>query len=339
VTAFPSFSAPAWHIAAGIALGIGGLAVLWYLAGPLAVLLLGITLAEALSPIVDRLERWMSRQTAVIVTYIAIAGVAVLLGWIIVPPLVSQTQTLVQAVPGALQHARQWVDRWIPGQSRQVAGSASSAVSAALVQAVSLSTQLFSGALAALLIVFFSIYWLMEQPGIHRFALSLTPANRRTDVADILHEMGLATGGYVRGAVIDGAIMALVAWICLLVIGLDYAITLAALTFVAEFVPYLGPFVVGITAVAVGLGQSTTKAVLALLVYTALQEIEGHIVTPNVMRTQTNLPPTIVLFAVFAGTAVGGPLGLIAAIPFAAAVRVLFIRMFVPAIRDKQRIA
>lgn len=71
-------SAPVRRIALGIALGIGGVAVVWYLARPLAILLLGITLAEALSPIVDWGCRWMSRRTDVIVTYVVILGVLVL---------------------------------------------------------------------------------------------------------------------------------------------------------------------------------------------------------------------------------------------------------------------
>ena len=95
-------------------------------------------------------------------------------------------------------------------------------------------------------------------------------------MAGVLSEMGLATGGYVRGLVLDGAIMAAIAWVGLLAIGLDHALTLAALTFVAEFVPYLGPFMVGAVAVGVGLGQSTTTAVLAAVVYTALQEKIGR---------------------------------------------------------------
>ena len=72
---------------------------------------------------------------------------------------------------------------------------------------------------------------------------------------------------------------------------------------------------------------------VVLLIYVAIQQIEGHLVTPNVMRTQTDVRPASVIVALTVGYTLGGLLGALAAIPIFAAARVLVLRVLVPSIR------
>lgn len=144
-------------------------------------------------------------------------------------------------------------------------------------------------------------------------------------------------GGYLRGAAINGVIIGILTWIALVGVGLDYALPLAGLAAVGELVPYVGPLLAAIPGIAVGILESPTQAVTVAIVYLVLQQIEGHLVTPLVMRGQTHAPPGLVVFSLAAGFTVLGVLGALTAIPIAAALRLLVLRVAAPRLRLSAR--
>jgi predicted PurR-regulated permease PerM len=186
----------------------------------------------------------------------------------------------------------------------------------------------------ALVVTFLSLYLLIAGPGLKRFALSLTPVRGRPRTSRVLARMGHAMGGYVRGAAISGALVALLTWVALAIVGLEYRRVLAALAFFGEFVPYLGPMLAAAPALVVAMSESTGTAIAVALVYLGLQQVESYIIAPNVMKTQTQVPPSLVIFALVAGFSIGGLVGALAALPLFAAGRVLLLAV-APAIRQR----
>jgi putative heme transporter len=322
-------------IAAAIALGFGALAIVWLFARPLGIMVLAITLAEALSPIVDRLHAKMPRGAAILIVYAALAAIALVIAWLIVPTLVGEAQQLVRAAPDYLAHAQTWIARWDQKTGGELSNTASSALRGLGSRLVSIPLSVATATFAIFVIVFLSIYWLLGQPHLHRFTVSLFPADRQERVAHVLGAVGSAIGGYVRGVAIDAAIVGGIAWVALLLAGIQFPLVLGVITMVGELVPYVGPTFSGAAAVGVALLQSPQKAVIAFVLYVALVQLEGHIIAPNIMRSQTDLSPVLVLFAFFAGAAIGGLLGAIVAIPFAAGTQVIVLEILVPAVKRR----
>ena len=182
-------------------------------------------------------------------------------------------------------------------------------------------------------VLFLSAYWLIGAPSLRRFVLSLFPTHRRRAVGSILHDTGQAMGGYVRGTAINAAVMGVLAWVGLELIGVDYALALGVVTMLGEPIPVIGPILAAVPVVAVALLQSPATALLALLLYTVLPQFEAQVLMPTIMRRQTDVPQTFVLLAVIAGGAVVGMVGVLAAIPFAAGARVVVLQAVVPALR------
>jgi predicted PurR-regulated permease PerM len=118
-----------------------------------------------------------------------------------------------------------------------------------------------------------------------------------------------------------------------MVLGRPFAAPLAVLAALGELVPYLGPLLAAAPAVALALLDSPQQALLVALLYVAIQQIEGHLVTPLVMQSQTDISPGTVLFAVVAGWSIAGIVGAIAAVPVCAAIRVLVLGVLVPRVR------
>jgi predicted PurR-regulated permease PerM len=326
-------------------LALGLLALIPRIARPIALLLVAITLAESVSPIVSALEKRMSRTAAVTIVYLVLAGLMVLLGMLVFPPLVAESRELLQRLPTMLERAQAWLEeRNRFGPLRM--GSALDALPSWIgSHAVSLPLSFVTTLLEVMFVVFLSIYWLVGAPGLQRFMLSLFPRRLRDRASDVSAHIGRSMGGYVRGIVINGAIMGALAWVGLTLADVPYALVLAVLTMLGELVPIVGPIVVGIVVVLLSLTDSLTKAVIALVLYTALNQLEGHILTPNIMRSQTQLPQTLVLFAIVVGGALGGLLGIVVAIPVAAALRVLVVDVLAPAERrwaaaeDRKKVA
>lgn len=315
-------------LAAALALGLLAFILLREAARPIALLILAVALAEALSPIVDWLARRLgSRTAAVTLVYLVLAALVGLLVWAVVPPLVAQTQQLVAQLPALAEGVRSTLEQTPWRDQIHLQPIVSKLVSLLGGFALSVPTRIFSAGVDALVVVFLSVYWLIGSHHIAAFTLSLLPAESRDRYADVAAEAGQAMGGYVRGVAINSAIMGVLSWFGLMLIGVLYPVPLGVLTAMGEAVPVVGPIVVGAIVAMLALTQSLTKALIALAFFTGLTQLEGHVLTPNIMHRQTEIPQTLVLFAIIVGAALGGVLGILVSIPIAAATRVLVVRL------------
>ena len=318
---------------AALALALGLLAAIWFLARPLALLLAAIVLAEALRPIVNALDRWLPRTLAIVLTYLALLLVLGVVVWLIVPALIGEAWWLLGNTPGMIDEMRLWLEDWLVISTEQVANTLLSYVNQLVGILLSLPLLLVSVAAEALLVFVISIYWLIGSPRLNRFVLSLIPLERQARVTTVLGRIGHSMGGYVRGVAINAVIVSTLTYTGLLMIGLEYALVLALLAGFSEIIPVLGPAIAAVPAVGIGLLDSPTKAIIVLVFYILLQQFEGNVLMPRVMQEQTNIPPVLGLFALTAGAGLGGILGALIALPTAGAIRVLAVDVLAPAVR------
>lgn len=314
-------------------LGFGILLGVRTIARPIGFLVIAIAIAEALRPVVERLERRIPRSAAISLVYLIVGGGFGVLAWIVVPVLITQGQELLLRAPELIERIEA-VGRNNGAAFGSGLSNAVDATSRRLGEIVlGLPLKVFGALINIVVVVFLSVYWLVGSDALEKFTMSLLPPRRHDETRAVLREAGQAMGGYVRGAAINALAMGTLAYIALTLIGVNYALALSILTMLAEPIPIIGPIVAAVPVVAVALLQSPKLALMALGVYVVLQQLESQLLTPNIMRSQTDMPQTVVLFAVMAGAATGGLLGVIAAVPLAAALRVLMIRAVVPIVR------
>ncbi len=317
-------------LALAIALGLGAIWSLPYLARPLELLVIAVTLAEALAPFVAWLSRRMRRMLAVALVFVALALVAAGIGWVVIPALVLQAQGLVARAPELLAEGTRYMhtfDRLTGGSLEGLVAALPARIGRFLV---ALPMSLLKTLFDALLVVFLSVYWLAAAPRIKGFALSLVRPRQRAHAALVMHEMGRNMGGYVRGTVINAGIMGALAWIGLTLIGVPFAVVLGVLTMLGEMVPIVGSVTVGVIVALIALTKSVGLALGAVALFTGLIQLEGHVLTPNIMARQTNVPQTLVLFAIVVGGGAGGLLGIVVSVPIAAAFRVFVLEVLAP---------
>ncbi|HEX6385279.1 MAG TPA: AI-2E family transporter [Anaerolineae bacterium] len=333
-------SQPWWQLtlagASALILGIGFLWALMLFAWPLALLILGLSIATALVPVVGWLENWLPRTVSILIVYLILLLILVAIGWIVFPPLVNQVQDAAERLPQLIGQARERLTQFTPWQSLndiplvETVSSQLAEVSSTLVM---LPLRFFSSLFDLVVVIFISLYSLIVAPQARQFALSLFPAGRRPRVDNVLGEMSQAMGGYIRGVVIDSFIVGILTYIGLVIIGVDFALVLAIMAGLMEIIPFVGPVIAGIAIVLVALLQSPTTALITLVFVVILQQIESNILVPNIMHSQTEISPLLTILALVAGHSIGGLLGALIAIPLAAALRVFIREVVAPSIR------
>jgi predicted PurR-regulated permease PerM len=324
-----------WVTALGAALilGLGSLAMFNILARPLALLILGITIALALTPVVQWLNERIPRLLAIILVYLLLLIIAAMLIWIVLPTLIDQAQQVASNAPALLERAQQFIGRTGYLDEFNIQDTLISQIGNMASILISLPVAIASSLFNIAIVLFISLYWLMIIPRLHQFFLSLFKHERRDRVSEILSEMGSAMGGYVRGSVLNGLIVGVLSYIGYLVIGVNFPVVLAVLAGLFELIPGAGPLIAGSVAVLIALLESPTTGLITLVFILVMQQLENHILVPNIMRSQTELSSLLVIFALIAGAAVGGLLGALVAIPLVGVLRVLVVEVIAPGIR------
>jgi predicted PurR-regulated permease PerM len=335
--AVPLFQPGRWWwlasaIAVGIFLGLGSLELLSLLAEVLGVIFLGATLAAALSPIVEWLAHFLPRVVSVILVYVVIIAIIMGLGWIVLPRLWGEAREAGVEVPALIEQAQGWMEQ-VVGEDVGATGLLSTLASNAGTALTTIPNAVISIASALLVALFISFYWLILQRDIKDSFLSLFPEPRRQQMQDVLAQGASSMGGYLRGVMIDSAILAVAAYAGLSLIGVEYALVLAVLVGLLEIVPMIGATLSFFIVSAFAFLQGTTTGLYTAGLMFVLQQIENEVLAPYVMSSQTDASPLLILIAVFTGGAIGGFIGVLIAIPLAAFLQVLFREMLAPAFR------
>jgi predicted PurR-regulated permease PerM len=317
-----------------LALSLALLWLAWMFARPLALLAAAVILANALEPVVDALMRWMRRTFAIATISVALVALIAVAGAVIVPTVVSQVDDVAQTLPRLVERGRQLAEQWVPwtgglgGALVEPSRNGGSSVTA-------LPLAIVSSAFEVVLVVFLALYWLAAMPTLRSFLVSLIPPQRVEQTRSVLEEIGETMGGYVRGVLIEALLIGTIVFVGLWLLGVQYPLALAVLAGVGEFLPYVGPILAAAPAVLLALLESPGLALLVVGFYVALQLVEGYLLFPLVVGSQSEIPPLLIILGLLAGGAVGGVLGALVAIPLAGALRIVMLRVIAPEIRRR----
>jgi predicted PurR-regulated permease PerM len=306
------------HQVLAVALAAGLAYLAWVLKDVLIVLFIGYILAAALRPAVDWLERHLvPRVIAILILYVVFFAA---LGWLFassLPQFVAQTQSFGARLTELSHQLTRQIPFFGPDQLANLVAYLQQ--QAAQVAAASLAVVV--GLVSSVII---SIYLLYDWHRIHKRG----EGQASRTLLDAAHDSELALGAWVRGQVILSAAVGILSFFALIALGVEFAPVLAVLAFIFEFVPYAGPFLGGAPAVLIALNQSSTTALLVIIAYTVIQQIEAHVLVPLIMRRAVNLHPVIVIAVMLTGLEILGLPGVLLAVPVAVVVRVGWARFW-----------
>ncbi len=170
-----------------------------------------------------------------------------------------------------------------------------------------------------------ALYLLIDLPQLQRDMVNLFPGSQRDEVADLGSKIGQTVGGFFRGQLFVAIIVGVMSAIGFRIIGLPFWLVIASIAGLTNLIPLVGPFIggglgflIGTVTNGVGLGL---KAVLVAVV---VQQIDNHIISPNVMKRTVQLHPATVMLSILAGATIGGFWGVLLGVPAVAVAKLLF---------------
>ncbi|AVT39898.1 AI-2E family transporter [Plantactinospora sp. BB1] len=280
-------------------------------------------LAGLLDPVASRLRRYRFPPAlaalATVLLLLALLGGAVLLVWRLTA---DQFSDLAQQLDQGLERTRDFVTGTLPISEQQLDRLTRQAVTGVQRSApdpVSGAATLAEAAGALLLVLVLLFFLLKDGRPMWRWVLGRVAEPSRPRVAAAGRAGWHTLGAYTRGTMMIAAIDAIGIGIALVLLRVPLALPLAVITFLGGFVPIIGATVAGSIAVLVALAaKGPTTALLVLAAVIAVQQTEGNLLEPLIMKRQVRLHPVVVLLVVTAGTLLGGIVGAFVAVPIAA---------------------
>ena len=169
-----------------------------------------------------------------------------------------------------------------------------------------------------------ALYVLIDLEKYREQALELTPPQHREEFAFVGAEVLASLGSFVRGQLLVAFIVGVASSIGMWAIDLPFWLLIGMLAGILNLISFLGPVVGGALAAVVGLlNGDVTQSVWAVVIFTLIQQVDNHVITPLVQRTRVKLSPFVIVLALIIGGSLAGLLGVLIAVPVTAAVRII----------------
>lgn len=336
----------------------GGLVAFWLLrtlGTLLAPFVLAFVLAFILDPLVDRLERWrLPRPVAV--GSLALPGLGLLALFIFwgVPALAQQAGVLIRHAPEALAHIADWIERLRTGQlslplvpEQVVADQLRSLSPDRVIQFLQAQQQAIvrhaweavlgvgRGFASVLTVVGYIVltpvltfYLLRDYDLLIERVAALVPRSSRRAVGSFFTEYETLLARYLRGQLMEAALVGILTWLGLWVLGFPYAGLVGTVAGVFNMVPYLGLAVSLVPAIIIALlsGNVLVSLLKVVVVFVVVQALDGSVTGPKIVGGAIGLHPVWVILALALGGAFFGFVGLLIAMPAAILFKLLLHR-------------
>lgn len=298
-----------------------------------AILFFAVVLASAISPAVDWFQiKKVPRIVGILLIYLALLGVIVLVLSLLIPAIINQSQELfanfpsyIDSLTSGFQSVKYYTNRY--GLVEDVELTLQS-VTQFLTRGrgedvFSLLSNIVGGVVSFLIILVITFYMVIQDTSLKKTFRFLAPPRYQPYLTQLFHRIQKKIGWWLRGQLILSCIIGFLCYIGLLVLQVPYALVLALIAGLFEFVPYAGPVLAAIPAIIIGFTVSPLLALFVLVLYIVIQQVENNILVPKVMQKVIGLNPLISISALLIGATVGGVLGAILAIPVATALSVV----------------
>lgn len=294
------------------------------------VILTAVVIASAIEPAARRLESWrIPRVPAVILIYAMVAGVLAGIFYFFLPPLLEDVSNIVARAPefyNSLQLEGLLGDL---GGTAQASQFTLSDVLARIQQAVSgdsggvfgTLSKIFGGVLSFVLIITISFYLAVQKNGISSFLRLVTPVQYEKYIIDLWQRSQRKIGRWLQGQIILMLIVGVLTYLGLTILGIRNALLLGIIAAFFEIIPLFGPILSAIPAIAIGLlDGGLTLGLMVAGLFVIIQQFENNLIHPLVVTKVVGVSPIIVIVALVVGGTLAGFLGVLLAVPMAAAI-------------------
>lgn len=309
-----------------------GAAFLYLIRDIIVLTFLAIVVSASLSPLIKWFQRKkLPRAGAVVLVYMSMLLVIGLLIALVIPPFINQIGQFVDNFPSYVdklaQMGRYFDAHYFNFDQDAFLKNIEDSFSSSFSGIFSTTIGFFSGLISFIVFFFLSLYMSLEENGVEKFLVSVTPKQYEEYVVTIAERTQKKISHWLVGQLVLMITVFVMYFIGLTLLGVPYALVLSILGGVLEIIPYVGPIIAAIPAVIMAMLVSPLLGLSTLVFYTLAHQIESHAITPQVMKRAVGVNPVAVILSLLIGAKLGGLLGIILAVP-AAAVLGIFVEDF-----------
>lgn len=346
VAAVPRTVVPRW---VQLALLPISLLALWGIAEAagkvLAIFIVASLIGLILNPAVSFLQRWLPRGLAVLAVYLAFFLTLAGIGLLLANPVSNQVQVFAHKVPQLIreaEHALIELQRFLHkaglhvkliGQGKTALQTLREKLEKSAGSLVSFGGGLLTeaaGAIVDLVLVFvLSVYMLIYGERIGKLVRHAMPKGQGGKDDDYPYLVQRAVSRYVGGQLLFSIVMGATAGLALYIYGVlgifpegrTYAVAFGAFLGFMELIPYIGPILGALPPILVALFTEPVTAVWVTLLFIGIQQLEGHVVAPQIFGHTLRINPLLVIFGLLFGEQIYGLIGALLALPILAVLR------------------
>jgi predicted PurR-regulated permease PerM len=296
-------------------------------------ILVQVIIALFVAVSLDPAVRWLINRgvrRSVAVTIIFVLTLLLLAGfvWSITPPLVRQASELAAQVPDYLRELpekskayREIADRY--GLTQRLTEYAQQLPGKIGADAIGFLSRFLGAVLNVLLVTVLTIYFMLDLPRLRRGLVRLFPRSQRPRVAQAVNVVVDKVGGYMIGNLIISFFAGASAFVCLLLVGVPFALPLALFVAITDLIPLVGATIAAVLVGIVTLFADFPADTIAWAIWAVIyQQIENTVIQPQIQRRAVDVHPLVVLVSVLCGSTLFGIAGALMAIPVAASLQI-----------------
>lgn len=308
------------------------LAFLFYIRDILMIVFIALILSSAINPWVDWFQaKRIPRFLAILFIYAVAFGAIFFSAYLIVGPLSIELKNFSADFPGYWnQLSAGWQKFSIFSQQHGLENNINDAITSIEASLTATAGNFFGGIVAFLggifstiIILIITYYLSLYDQRMKRRLRMLFPAKYQPYFTHLVARMQDKIGLWLRGQLVLGLIIFLMALIGLSLLGVKYVWVLALLSGISEIIPYFGPIIGGGPAVFIAFTQSPALGLATLVLFFFIHQSENYLIVPKVMQKAVGLNPVIIIVAMLIGAQVAGIFGIILAVPVATALNIL----------------
>jgi predicted PurR-regulated permease PerM len=286
-------------------------------------------------------DKGFSRIISILIVYAVLLVILVVFLSNIIPRISEEFNNFVQNIPMIMGNIENMINRSIeyiePNLSPKYREILNQSIDRFIEQtqqytyrAISYSFEiagkLISLALTLIIIPFFTFYILLDLEKYKNAFQLILPEVRKNEINELLHQIDLVLGKYIRAQILAGFFIGISITIALSLLGIDYAFLIGLLSGIFNFIPYVGVIVSIFPAAIIALlKHNFIYALTTVVVVEALQILEGQLITPAVIGQVLKLPPLVIIIALIIGGEIWGFLGVLIAIPVVAILKIVIL--------------
>ncbi|WP_325058492.1 AI-2E family transporter [Lentibacillus cibarius] len=309
---------PLFTYMGAVALPIIGAGILFYLTRPL----------------VDLLEKYkINRIVSILIVFLLLILVLFLIVTYVAPVLQRQFTNLVHNIPRMVAGIQDLISYWQDNQNLipervnetidEFTSNLQSYIQSFMGFIFGFISEFIGFMFSIVLIPFFLFFMLKDGEKFAPFITQFFEAKKAANIRSLLQKINETLTSYIQGQLIVSVCIGILLYIGYSIIHLDYALTLAIFGMVISVIPFLGPYLAVMPALIVGFFQDPMMAVWVAIVMIIAQQIEGNLVSPNVMGRALHLHPLTVITVILAAGSIAGLLGMLFAVPLYAVVKTI----------------